>query len=472
MIMLAMLAYVLLQFAVGVWVSRRMQSEDDYILAGRSLGPLLVVFSVFATWFGAEAIVTTSGEVYEHGLAGAAVDPFGYAAAVIIAGSVFAGLLWRKGLTTFADLFRERYSRSIEALVVLIMLPGSIFWAAAQIRAFGQVLSSSSGWELSTTITLAAILVGAYSVVGGLMADAVTDLLQGTVLIAGLVILAVAVAMNLGSPAAVLAQVEPEKLNFFAHMDDAPLKRVEQIAIAICGSLVAVELISRFLGARSAEVARLGTMTGGLLYLAVGMIPLFLGLAATVLAAKDPAFKAVLSENERVVPVLAARFMPSWESIVFNGAIISAILATVHSALHAPASQLSHNIVSRLLPNLDGKGRLTAVRLSVFGLCMVAFVLALTSDRIKDLVEIASSFGSAGVFITACFAMFSAFGGPLSAAAAIIAGEAVWAVGRFALSWDAPYIAALLCSLIAYVAVALVEKRSGVIPAKVNRRLG
>jgi Na+/proline symporter len=68
MIMLAMLAYVLVQFAIGVWVSRRMSSEADYILAGRSLGPLLVVFSVFATWFGAEAIVTTSGEVYEHGL--------------------------------------------------------------------------------------------------------------------------------------------------------------------------------------------------------------------------------------------------------------------------------------------------------------------------------------------------------------------------------------------------------------------
>jgi Na+/proline symporter len=390
---------------------------------------------------------------------GSAVDPFAYAAAVILSGAVFAGLLWRRGLTTFADLFRQRYSRAIEALVVIIMLPGSIFWAAAQIRAFGQVLSSASGWDLATTITIAAVLVGAYSVVGGLMADAVTDLLQGTVLIAGLVILAIALALNLGGPADVIAQANPDKLNFFAHMDDTPLKRLEQIAIAICGSLVAVELISRFLGARSADVARFGTIAGGLLYLAVGMIPLFLGLSASVLAAKDPAFKAALTESEQVVPVLAARFMPNWQSIVFNGAIISAILATVHSALHAPASQLSHNIVSRVVPNLSVHGKLTSVRLSVFGLCMVAFVLALTSDRIKDLVEIASAFGSAGVFVTACFAMFTNFGGPRSAAAAIIAGVAVWAVGRFALEWDAPYITALITSLASYVGVALVEKR-------------
>lgn len=460
MVMLGLIAYVLVQFGVGVWVSRRIKNEADYILAGRSLGPLLVVFSVFATWFGAEAIVTTSGEVFEHGLAGAAVDPFAYAAAVIIAGSVFAGVLWRKGLTTFADLFRQRYSPAIEALVVIIMVPGSLFWAAAQIRAFGQVLSSSSDLTLGTTITLAAVLVGVYSVVGGLMADAVTDFLQGSVLITGLVILAGAVALNLGGPATVVAQIAPEKLNVFAHMDDTPLQRIEQITVAICGSLVAVELISRFLGARSADVARLGTISGGVLYLAVGMIPLFLGLAGAVLAAKDPAFKAALTENERVVPVLAAHYLPRWESVVFNGAIISAILATVHSALHAPASQLSHNIIVRLLPDLSPKGKLRAVRLCVLGLCAAAFVLALTSERIKDLVEIASSFGSAGVFIVACFAIFTRFGGSRSAGAAIIGGEAVWAVGRFIFGWDAPYMAALAVSTVAYVAVGLVESRA------------
>ena len=79
---------MLVQFAIGTWVSRRMASETDYILAGRSLGTGLVAFSVFATYFGAEAIVASGGAVYEKGLAGALVDPFGYAAAIIIVGAV------------------------------------------------------------------------------------------------------------------------------------------------------------------------------------------------------------------------------------------------------------------------------------------------------------------------------------------------------------------------------------------------
>src|SRR6476620_8245872 len=56
-VLIGMLVYVLAQFAVGAWVSRRMTNEADYILAGRRLGTGLVVFSVFATYFGAEAIV-------------------------------------------------------------------------------------------------------------------------------------------------------------------------------------------------------------------------------------------------------------------------------------------------------------------------------------------------------------------------------------------------------------------------------
>ena len=115
MILFGMIAYVLAQFAVGIWVSRRVKTEADYILAGRSLGPTLVAFSVFATWFGAEAIVATSAEVYDKGLSGALVDPFAYGLAVIAAGALYAATLWRKGVTTFADVFRERFSPGVES---------------------------------------------------------------------------------------------------------------------------------------------------------------------------------------------------------------------------------------------------------------------------------------------------------------------------------------------------------------------
>ena len=324
-LLVAILGYVLVQFAIGTWVSRRVSNETDYILAGRGLGVGLVTFSVFATYFGAEAIVASGGSVYEKGLSGALVDPVGYASAIVIVGLFFARALWSRGLTTFADLFRQRYSQGVERLVVIVLLPGSVIWAAAQVRAFGQVLSANSEMSLAVTITLAAILVGAYSVVGGLLADAVTDVIQGVAVVLGLLILGAVVAVHVGGMSGGLAQVEAEQLKL---ADGGWLQTLEQLAIPICGTIVAVELISRFLGARTADVARIGTVLGGSIYFFVGLIPVFLGLVGPRIAGNVP-------EAEQIVPRLAELYLPGVLYVAFVGAIISAILSAVHAALHA-----------------------------------------------------------------------------------------------------------------------------------------
>jgi len=450
-LLVAIVGYVLVQFVIGTWVSRRMASEADYILAGRSLGVGLVTFSVFATYFGAEAIVASGGAVYEKGLGGALVDPIGYASAIIIVGVFFARALWSRGLTTFADLFRQRYSAGVERLVVIVLLPGSVIWAAAQVRAFGQIMSANSGLGLVAAITVAAVLVAAYSVVGGLLADAVTDVIQGLAVVIGLLILGAVVAVHVGGVSAGLAQVAPEQLAL-GRADDGLLGTLEHLAIPVCGTIVAVELISRFLGARTAEVARLGTVLGGGTYLLIGLIPVFLGLVG-------PRVAGTIPDSEQIVPRIAELFLPGVLYIAFVGAIISAILSAVHAALHAPASQISHNIVIRLIPGLSDRGKLWCVRATVMGLSIVAYLLSVTSSRIHDLVETASAFGSAGVFVTALFALFTRFGGPASAYTSVAAGLLVWAGGKYALALTAPYLLGLAAALVGYVGMALLEER-------------
>jgi Na+/proline symporter len=145
--------------------------------------------------------------------------------------------------------------------------------------------------------------------------------------------------------------------------------------------------------------------------------------------------------------------------VAFVGAIISAILSAVHSALHAPASQVSHNIVVRLVPGVSEHGKLWAVRMTVMGLCVVAYLISVSSQRIHDLVETASAFGSAGVFVTALFALFTRFGGPASAYTSVLAGMLVWAVGKYGFNLTAPYLLGLLAATVGYVAVALAESR-------------
>ena len=164
---LAILAYVGLQLLVGMWVSRRVMTEDDYIVGGRRLGYLLATFTIFATWFGAETCIGAAGAIYTDGLTGASADPFGYTLCILFMGLFFAVRIWKLRLTTIADLFRRRYSPGVERFVVILMVPTSLLWGAAQIRAFGQVLSASSDLAVTFTITIAAGVVIVYTMSAG-----------------------------------------------------------------------------------------------------------------------------------------------------------------------------------------------------------------------------------------------------------------------------------------------------------------
>jgi solute:Na+ symporter, SSS family len=188
------------------------------------------------------------------------------------------------------------------------------------------------------------------------------------------------------------------------------------------------------------------------MYLVMGLFPLFLGLVGPVLI-KD------LGEPEQIVPKLAEAYLPPVGYALFVGALVSAILSVVHAALHAPAAQLSHNVVMRVIPGLSPRGRLASVRLCVLVLSIVAWVLANSVETIKELVELASAFGSAGAIVVALFGLFTGFGGPAAAAVALVSGSLVWAVAKFVLAATTPYLVALGTALGAYIVVGLVERR-------------
>jgi Na+/proline symporter len=194
----AILVYVGLQLAVGVLVSRGVQTEEDYLLAGRRLGPWVAACSVFATWYGAESCVGAAGQIYRHGLSRMSVEPFAYGVALVLVGVVLAVPLWRAGVTTYPDYLRLRFSAGVERMAAILHIPGSLLWAAAQVRAFGQILTAASDMDLGVAITIAAGIAVIYTAMGGLLADVVTDFMQGGVLVVGLLVVTIAVIVQLG----------------------------------------------------------------------------------------------------------------------------------------------------------------------------------------------------------------------------------------------------------------------------------
>ena len=323
------------------WVSRRMASETDYILAGRRLGVGLVTFSVFATYFGAEAIVASGGAVYEKGLTGALVDPVGYAAAIILVGALFRAGVVEPGAHHLrrpvppALLARRGAARRHRAAAWLRDLGGG---PGARVRPDHerQLGPRPRGGDYARR--------GPRGAPTRSSADCWRTRLPTSSRVSrwwsGLILLGAVVAAQVGGivgrPGAGRAGAAPALPRRGRLLDT-----LEQLAIPICGTIVAVELISRFLGARTAEVARLGTVLGRRDLSADRVDP------GVPWADGTAALPALCRDAEQIVPRLAEVFLPGVLYVAFVGAIISAILSAVHAALHAPASQISHNIVVR-----------------------------------------------------------------------------------------------------------------------------
>ena len=451
--LLALLGYLVLQLAIGAWLAPKIHTEEEYLVGGRRLGYPLTVFSIFATWFGAETCLASAGRTYREGFSLTTAEPFAYGLTLIAMGLVFAVPLWRRKLTTLADLFRERFGTGVERLAAVLLVPGGILWAAAQLRGFGHVLTTVTTLDLRVAVTVAAAFCILYTMLGGLLADAITDLIQGAMIVLGLGLLVLVVVTDLGGVEAAVAAVDPARLSLVGTgVAPEPLALLEEWAIPIAGSVVAVELVSRVIAARSAEVARNSALLAGGLYIAVGLLPVFLGLVSAGLL---PA--GAVAEQEQFLPALARELLPTAGYVIFAGALISAILSTVDTILLVASGLITHNIIVPVLGIRSERARLLLARLGVVLLGGVSLWLALGARGVAELVEEASSFGSAGVLVVVSFALFTRVGGPVAAIAALVGGLGCYVAGS-ALDWRYPFLGSLAAAVLLYLAGAEAER--------------
>ena len=449
MLLLAIAAYLGVQFAIGVWASKRILTEDDYLIAGRRLGYPLAIFSLFATWFGAETVMGASARTYTEGLSVTSAEPFGYALCLLLLGLIFAAPLWRAGLTTLADLYRKRYSPGVERLAALMLIPSSLLWAAAQMRAFGSVLSHASTLSVDVALLVAAGLCVAYTAFGGLLADAVTDLVQGILLVLGLVTLLIVVTSRLGGPTELVRAVASSPRLLAPGGGQALLPALESWAIPVLGSLIASESISRVIATRSPTVAQRASYVAGTFYLAVGSIPVILAVAAAGLV---PA----LADPEQFLPELARAVLPTFGYVLLAGAVISAILSTVDSTLLVSSGLLSHNLLVPLFGITEQRPMVRLARAGVVAFGVAAYVLARHAEGVYALVEQASAFGGGGVLVTVSFGLFTRHGGPRAAWTTLAMGLLSYVALTFT-AFPYPFLASIGLSLGTYLLVAALE---------------
>jgi Na+/proline symporter len=447
---LFLLVYLGIQVLIGVWIAKRIKTESDFFLAGRSLTLPLVALSLFATWFGAETCIGSSAAVYETGLSGSRAEPLGYTFCLLLMGLLLAARLRRGRYVTLADYYRERYGSFIERFAIIILVPSSLIWAAAQLRAFGQIVAGTTDLDVTLAITLSAAFVLMYTYLAGLLGDVYTDLIQGGIIAVGLVALGVIVLQDSSGIRQIFAAMDPARLSFIAPQEGL-LQRMDRWMVPVLGSLVAQEAIARLLAAKSASVARNASYIACLIYFGLGAIPVLLGLVG-------PSLLPDVGDPEQYLIKLAGRFLPPVLFVVFAGALISAILATIDSILLAISALCSHNFVVPIFGLKSERSRILSARVVVVIAGLAAYAIALYGKGVYNLVVTASAFGTAGVLVITLLGFYTKVGRQAAAGAALVVGFALTVLGEYVLHFRAPFLTAILGSTLVFLAAAVLEK--------------
>jgi Na+/proline symporter len=447
----ALFAYVLLQVALSAFVARKIKTESDYLVAGRTLGLGLVSISLFATWFGAETVMGASGAVAAGGISDGRADPFGYTVCLLLMAFFIAFKMRSKNYITYADFFKDRFGTVAEKLAVFVMIPTSLMWAAAQILAFATIFSGVTDISMATSLIITVLILVAYSSLGGMIGDVVTDVIEAGVIIIGLLAILVIVIVNAGGVDAAFAHIIPERLYLISD-NESLLSQFDGWAIPIMGSLVAQEAISRLLAAKSPEVAKKGCIIGALIYLVVGSIPLIIGLTGSNLI-------PLPEENDQFLPTLAMSILPAPLYVLLLGALVSAILSTTNSILLGVTALTGHNVIVPLMPGISERRKVIIEKCIVVVAGIVCYLMAISGESIYELAELAASFGSAGLVVVALTGLNSSFGGTKAALATLIAGIVFTLLTEYVLETEAPYILALLGCVIVYGLTGLMESK-------------
>src|SRR5204862_8205526 len=108
----SVVVYLLVTIAIGLWAAQRVHNSKDYVVAGRSLPLYMNTATVFATWFGAESVLSVSVEFTKSALGGIIADPFGSSMCLVLFAVFFSRVFFRMHIYTYCAFIPTLHLRT------------------------------------------------------------------------------------------------------------------------------------------------------------------------------------------------------------------------------------------------------------------------------------------------------------------------------------------------------------------------
>ncbi|WND03505.1 sodium/proline symporter [Temperatibacter marinus] len=348
-VLITLIFYKILLIGIGFWASKRMKSQEDMLLGGRSLGPLVGAISYSASAASAWTLLGMSGLAYTIGL------PAIWIAAGAVLGSALAWI-WvaprmrrfskEHKILTLTDFLSfgadGPLKKAIVLLSSLIILVSFIFYIASQFQGAGNTFALTFDMQASESILLGGVVILLYTMLGGFWAVSLTDTLQGILMFLAAIIMPVAAFITLSDMGGFWVSLEkiyePSALTLSGQSMGLALVGliIGNLAVGL-GALGQPHLQARFMAMKDDKAINQAAILGIGWYAFV-----FFGMC--LLGLMGHAILPDLNNPENIFFELTAVLFPSVLGGIILAAVLSAVMSTADSMLLVAAGIFSHDL--------------------------------------------------------------------------------------------------------------------------------
>lgn len=399
------IAYLIMMLAIGVIAYKRTSNSTDYFLGGRSLGPWPAALSAGASDMSGWLLLGLPGYAYAAGF-----EAFWLAGGLLV-GTWANWLISAKRLRTYSittesltlpEFLSRRFndnSKLIQTISAFFILLFFLFYTSSGLVAGGKLFETVFGLDYTTAVIIGTVCVVSYTLFGGFLAVSWTDLVQGLLMSAALLIVPIA-AMNggLGQLSSDLHNINPELLTLWNDAKGEPLSAIAIISLAAwgLGYFGQPHILARFKATRSNKDLVTARRIA-VIWTALSMVgAMLVGLVGLIYVTNSGAPK--LDDGEKIFMLLVnAMFHPVIAGILL-AAILAAIMSTADSQLLVSSSAMAEDLYKQVLKKDATSEEIVRVgRFAVILISLIALVLAMTPDSsVLGLVSYAwAGFGAA-----------------------------------------------------------------------------
>ncbi|MCF2828348.1 urea transporter [Pseudoalteromonas sp. JC28] len=428
------LAFALLWVFFGWWIGRRVQSHNEFALAGRNVGLAFACATAMATWVTSNTTLVAPQLTYQFGIWGM----IGYACAAFGL-LLFAPLSQRiKTLLphgyTSGDFMRLRFGRFSWWVFLLISFVYAMSWLVSLGMAGGILLHTLSGLDYHLGMSIILLMCVVYTLFGGLKAVIATDFLQAIIILAGVVGIAIVVAMNVGLEPIhqKLSSDHPKLLDLL--FPAAVMFLFNNIFFGL-GEIFHSNVWWSRAFAFKGGVGKKAYFIAGLLWLPIPIVTGFIALAA-------PSLGLYPASADMVGPLVASQVLGYTGSIILFIVVFSALASSLDSLLAATSDLINQDIYLQYIkPKASDSERLKSAKWIIVILGVVTWLLCLPKiATLGALLNFAGAFVASTIWPIVFGLYFARMTGN-SAGWAMLLGTLSGLIGYFYIGF---YVAALV----------------------------